>query len=144
MPSFASDKEELPSQIERYFRHNAVAWREFVAEFRSASADLPIMALAKFFVIRSNQPFDMSAYMKAQAEHIKAAFDADIDKYPTSERQKLVADWLRRNAQSHRDQIILEQARHIDDCYAAIEPFLRDLLEEPPQGTQAAQTPTEH
>lgn len=139
MPSFASDKEELKRQIERYFLQNAAKWREFVAEFRSVSTDVPVLALAKFFVIRSNQPFDMSAYMKAQADHIKAAFEADLDSIPPSERQRLVADWLRRNAQSHRDQIILEQARHIDDCYAEIEPYLRGLLEEPPLTEPATQ-----
>lgn len=138
MPSFASDKEELKRQIERYFLQNAAGWREFVAEFRSVSAEVPVLALAKFFVIRSNQPFDMSAYMKAQAEHIKAAFDADLDNIPPGERQKLVADWLRRNAQSHRDQIILDQARHIDDCYEEIEPFLRGLLEETSRPEAAA------
>lgn len=141
MPSFASDKEELQRQIERYFRMNAAAWREFVTEFQAVSVDVPVLALAKFFVIRSNQPFDMSAYMKAQAEHIRAALEADLEKMPPGERQKLVADWLRRNAQIHRDQIILEQAKHIDDCWAAVEPFLRALLDEPshpPEGADVA------
>lgn len=132
MPSFASDKAELLRQIERYFRQHAEAWRAFVSEFRSVSPDLPLLALAKFFVIRANQPFDMNAYMRAQAEHIRRALEADLEKIPPSERQKLVADWLRCNAQSHRDQIILDQARHVDDCADEIEPILRDILDAPP------------
>lgn len=130
MPSFDSDKEELQRQIERFFRANAATWREFVREFQSVSVDVPLLALAKFFVIRANQPFDMSTYMKAQAEHIRNALEADLEKTPATERQKLVAEWLRRNAQTHRDQIILEQARRLDDCCENLEPFLRELLEE--------------
>jgi len=132
MPASESDKDELLRQIDRYFRQHAEAWAAFVSEFLAVSPDLPLLALAKFFVIRSNQPFDMNAYMRAQAEHIRRALEADLEKIPPSERQKLVADWLRSNAQSHRDQIILDQARHIDDCADEIEPILREILGEHP------------
>lgn len=124
----AGDKTDLQHQIEKYFQAHTEAWRAFVAEFLGVTPDLPLVALAKFFVIRLNQPFDMPSYMKAQAEHIRRALDAELEKLPASDRQKLVAEWLRQNAQSHRDQIILDQARHIDDCAHAVEPFLRRLL----------------
>jgi hypothetical protein len=45
------------------------------------------------------------------------------------ERQKLVAEWLRNHAQSHRDQIILEQAKTIEQCSILIEPALAELLD---------------
>ena len=41
----------------------------------------------------------------------------------------LVAEWLRHNAQSHRDQIILDQARRIEQCGELVEQGLRELLE---------------
>jgi DNA-binding transcriptional regulator YbjK len=122
------DKADLQRQIEKYFQAHAEAWRAFVSEFLGVTPDLPLVALAKFFVIRLNQPFDMPSYMKAQAEHIRRALDAELEQLPANDRQKLVAEWLRQNAQSHRDQIILDQARHIDDCADTVEPFLRGLL----------------
>lgn len=128
MPPTTSGNEVLREQVERYFRANAKAWKSFATEFLAVTPDVPLLVLAKFFVIRSNQPFDMSTYMKTQAEHIKLALEDDLEKIPPAERQKLVADWLRHNAQSHRDQIILDQARLLDDCCAALEPFLRELI----------------
>lgn len=128
MAPSASDKEELHRQIERYFRSHAEAWRAFVAEFLGVSPDLPLLALAKFFVIRLNQPFDMPTYMRTQADHIRQALEADLAKVPPSERQRLVAEWLRSHAQNHRDQIILDQARLIDECAPRVEPLLRELL----------------
>jgi len=124
----AGEKADLQRQIEKYFQAHAEAWRAFVAEFLGVTPDLPLVALAKFFVIRLNQPFDMPSYMKAQAEHIRRALETELELLPAADRQKLVGEWLRQNAQSHRDQIILDQARHIDDCAGEVEPFLRNLL----------------
>jgi len=132
------DKDELPHQIERYFRSHAEAWRSFVLEFLGLSPELPLLALAKFFVIRLNQPFDMPSYMRAQADHIRQALESDLEHIPTPERQKLVAEWLRNNAQSHRDQIILDQARHLDEYALEIEPVLRELLA-PPVNSESRQ-----
>lgn len=122
------DRAELLGQIERYFRSNAETWRAFVSEFVGVSLDLPLVALAKFFVIRMNQPFDMATYMRTQADHIRQALETDLAQVPASDRQRLVAEWLRTHAQSHRDQIILDQARHIDELAPALEPVLRELL----------------
>lgn len=129
MNGSSQERSPLGLQIEKYFRTHAESWRVFVAEFLGITPELPLLALAKFFVIRLNQPFDMSSYMQSQAEHIRKALEADLEKLPAGDRQKLVAEWLRRNAQSHRDAIILDQARHIDDCAAEIEPVLKELLE---------------
>lgn len=129
MAAIEADKAELLGQIERYFRVNREAWRAFVSEFVGVSLDLPLVALAKFFVIRMNQPFDMPTYMKTQADHIRQALESDLALVPAADRQRLVAEWLRTHAQSHRDQIILDQARHIDELAPALEPLLRDLLE---------------
>ena len=126
-----SDKNrmETSEQILRFFRQHREEWRSFVADFLPVTPHPPLQALAKFFVIRSNQPFDMPAYMKAQAEFIKSSLDGSLDSSTPLERQKLVAEWLRHNAQSHRDQIILDQARRIEQCGELVEQGLRELLE---------------
>ncbi len=120
---------ETSEQILRFFRQHREEWRSFVADFLPVTPHPPLQALAKFFVIRSNQPFDMPAYMKAQAEFIKSSLDGSLDSSTPLERQKLVAEWLRHNAQSHRDQIILDQARRIEQCGELVEQGLRELLE---------------
>jgi len=122
-------KEETSEQILRFFRQHKEEWRSFVSDFLPVTPHPPLQALAKFFVIRSNQPFDMQAYMKAQAEFIKNSLDGSLDSSTPLERQKLVAEWLRHNAQSHRDQIILDQARRIEICGELVERGLKDLLE---------------
>ena len=120
---------ETSEQILRFFRQHREEWRSFVSDFLPVTPHPPLQALAKFFVIRSNQPFDMPAYMKAQAEFIKNSLDGSLDSSTPLERQKLVAEWLRHNAQSHRDQIILDQARRIEQCGELVEQGLRELLE---------------
>jgi hypothetical protein len=122
-------KEETSEQILRFFRQHKDEWRSFVSDFLPVTPHPPLQALAKFFVIRSNQPFDMHAYMKAQAEFIKTSLDGSLDSSTPLERQKLVAEWLRHNAQSHRDQIILDQARRIEICGELVERGLKELLE---------------
>lgn len=122
-------KEETSEQILRFFRQHKEEWRSFVSDFLPVTPHPPLQALAKFFVIRSNQPFDMQAYMKAQAEFIKNSLDGSLDSSTPLERQKLVAEWLRHNAQSHRDQIILDQARRIEYCGELVERGLKELLE---------------
>ena len=94
-------KEETSEQILRFFRQHKEEWRSFVSDFLPVTPHPPLQALAKFFVIRSNQPFDMQAYMKAQAEFIKNSLDGSLDSSTPLERQKLVAEWLRHNAQVH-------------------------------------------
>lgn len=122
-------KEDTAEQIVRFFRQHREEWRAFVADFLPITPRPPLQALAKFFVIRSNQPFDMQAYMKAQAEFIRQSLEGNLERLPPLERQKLVAEWLRKNAQSHRDQIILEQARTIEQCSELVESALGELLE---------------
>ena len=122
-------KEETSEQILRFFRQPREEWRSFVSDFLPVTPHPPLQALAKFFVIRSNQPFDMQAYMKAQAEFIKSSLDGSLGSSTPLERQKLVAEWLRHNAQSHRDQIILYQARRIEQCGELVEAGLKELLE---------------
>ena len=123
------NKDEQSEQIVKFFRQHREEWRRFVADFLPVSSSLPLQALAKFFVIRSNQPFDMPAYMRAQADFIRHSLEGEMATLPPAERQKLVAQWLRDNAQNHRDQIILEQARTIEQCSHLIEPALHELLE---------------
>jgi len=122
-------REETSEQILRFFRQHREEWRSFVSDFLPVTPHPPLQALAKFFVIRSNQPFDMQAYMKAQAEFIKSSLDGSLGSSTPLERQKLVAEWLRHNAQSHRDQIILDQARRIEQCGELVEAGLKELLE---------------
>jgi hypothetical protein len=123
------NKEEQSEQIVKFFRQHREEWRRFVSDFLPVSSSLPLQALAKFFVIRSNQPFDMQAYMRAQADFIRRSLEGEMATLPPPERQKLVAQWLREHAQNHRDQIILEQARTIEQCSDLIEPALYDLLD---------------
>ena len=127
--SSETNKLETSEQILRFFRQHREEWRSFVSDFLPVTPHPPLQALAKFFVIRSNQPFDMQAYMKAQAEFIRSSLDGSLDSSTPLERQKLVAEWLRHNAQSHRDQIILDQARRIELCGELVEKGLKELLE---------------
>ncbi|HXP90370.1 MAG TPA: hypothetical protein VN931_05510 [Fibrobacteria bacterium] len=129
MDQDSCNNEESAEQIVRFFRQHREEWRRFVSDFLPISPTPPLQALAKFFVIRSNQPFDMQAYMRAQADFIRKSLDSEMGALSPMERQKLVAEWLRNNAQSHRDQIILEQAKTIEQCSALIEPALADLLD---------------
>jgi len=129
MDQDSCSNEESAEQIVRFFRQHREEWRRFVSDFLPISPTPPLQALAKFFVIRSNQPFDMQAYMRAQADFIRKSLDSEMGALTAIERQKLVAEWLRNNAQSHRDQIILEQAKTIEQCSSLIEPALADLLD---------------
>jgi hypothetical protein len=129
MDQDSCSNEESAEQIVRFFRQHREEWRRFVSDFLPISPIPPLQALAKFFVIRSNQPFDMQAYMRAQADFIRKSLDNEMEALSPMERQKLVAEWLRNNAQSHRDQIILEQAKTIEQCSTLIEPSLADLLD---------------
>ena len=129
MEAAASSREESADLIVRFFRQHREDWRRFVKDFAPIHPVPPVQALAKFFVIRSNQPFDMQAYMKAQAEFIQKSLDKDLEGLGPEERQKLVAAWLRDHAQSHRDQIILEQARTIEQCGPLVEPALAEMLD---------------
>ncbi len=128
-PLSGTTREETSEQILRFFRQHREDWRKFVSDFLPVTPHPPLQALAKFFVIRSNQPFDMQAYMKAQAEFIRTSLDGSLDSSTPMERQKLVAEWLRHNAQSHRDQIILDQARRIEHCGELVEAGLKELLD---------------
>ena len=129
MDQDSCSNEESAEQIVRFFRQHREDWRRFVSDFLPISPTPPLQALAKFFVIRSNQPFDMQAYMRAQADFIRKSLDSEMGALTPMERQKLVAEWLRNNAQSHRDQIILEQAKTIEHCSTLIEPALAELLD---------------
>jgi hypothetical protein len=129
MDQDSCSNEESAEQIVRFFRQHREEWRRVVSDFLPISPIPPLQALAKFFVIRSNQPFDMQAYMRAQADFIRKSLDNEMEALSPMERQKLVAEWLRNNAQSHRDQIILEQAKTIEHCSTLIEPSLADLLD---------------
>jgi hypothetical protein len=129
MDQDSCSNEESAEQIVRFFRQHREEWRRFVSDFLPISPTPPLQALAKFFVIRSNQPFDMQAYMRAQADFIRKSLDSEMGALSAMERQKLVAEWLRNNAQSHRDQIILEQAKTIELCSILIEPALAELLD---------------
>lgn len=131
MDQAGCSREVLGEQIVRFFRQHREEWRRFVSDFLPVTHRPPLQVLAKFFVIRSNQPFDMQAYMRAQAEYIRESMNGDLEALSAVERQKMVAEWLRHHAQSHRDQIILEQARCIEQCADLIEPVLAELLEEP-------------
>ncbi len=131
MDQAGCDRDMLGEQIVRFFRQHREEWRKFVSEFVPASNRPPLQVMAKFFVIRSNQPFDMQAYMRAQAEFIRESMNGNLETLSAIERQKMVAEWLRHHAQSHRDQIILEQARCIEQCADLIDPVLSELLEEP-------------
>jgi len=122
-------EEEQAQEILRFFTKHKEEWRSFVSGLLPVSPQPPLLALAKFFVIRSNQPFDMRAYMKAQVEFIQAWLEGNFGTCTLEERQKLVSDWLRRNAQTHRDQIVLEQARRIELCWDRVEGGLKELLE---------------
>jgi hypothetical protein len=129
MEPASSSKEECADLIVRFFRQHREDWRRFVQDFVPMNSPPSVQALAKFFVIRSNQPFDMQAYMKAQAEFIKRSLDKSLPDQSPEERQKMVAAWLRDHAQGHRDQIILEQARTIEQCGSMVEPALAELLD---------------
>ena len=129
MDQDSCSNEESAEQIVRFFRQHREDWRRFVSDFLPISPTPPLQALAKFFVIRSNQPFDMQAYMRAQADFIRKSLDSEMGALTPMERQTLVAVWLRNNAQSHRDQIILEQAKTIEHCSTLIEPALAELLD---------------
>jgi len=129
MDQASCSNEECADQIVRFFQQHREDWRRFVADFAPIRPFPPVQALAKYFVIRSNQPFDMQAYMKAQADYIKRSLDANLPGLSAEERQKQVAGWLRDHAQSHRDQIILDQAKTIEQCASLVEPALAELLD---------------
>ena len=129
MDQASCSNEESAEQIVRFFRQHREEWRRFVSDFIPITPTPPLQALAKFFVIRSNQPFDMQAYMRAQAEFIRKSLESEAQTLSPADRQKLVAEWLRTHAQSHRDQIILEQAKTIELCVTLIEPALSELLD---------------
>jgi len=97
-----------------FFRSRREEWRSFVRDAMSLDATVPLMALAKFFMLKSNMPFDMNSYMRAQADRIRESL-GDLQGCDPVRRQLMVADWLRRNAQAHRDQIILEQTRTLEE-----------------------------
>jgi hypothetical protein len=112
-----------------FFRTHRAEWRSFARESREVDPSVPLIALAKFFMLKSNMPFDMSSYMQAQADRIRRSL-GDLDGCDPVRRQLMVADWLRRNAQSHRDQIILNQARALEQLGSELSPELEQLIAE--------------
>lgn len=109
-----------------FFRSRREEWRSFVREALSLDATVPLMALAKFFMLKSNMPFDMNSYMRAQADRIRESL-GDLQGCDPVRRQLMVADWLRRNAQAHRDQIILEQTRTLEEMGDELLTELKDM-----------------
>ncbi len=114
-----------------FFRARRDEWRAFVSEGVALDASVSIVALAKFFMLKLNMPFDMGSYMRAQAARIRESLGGLEDCDPVR-RQLQVADWLQRNAQQHRDQIIMEQARDLeamgDDFFAELRAMVSDLI----------------
>lgn len=115
-------------EIQRFFTRNQEDWRSFVQGSAELDPPLPLQALAKFFVIRTNLPFDMHAYMKAQAESIRAWLAVNGSVSCFEHRQVCVSGRLRGHGQRYRDEIILEQVRRIGVCWERIEAGLQALL----------------
>lgn len=118
---------ELKDKAIAFFRSRREDWRGFVREGLGLGRVVPVLALAKYFMLKSNMPFDMSSYMRAQADRIRESL-GDLEGCDPVRRQLMVADWLRRNAQSHRDQIILDQARTLERLGDVVAPELAEMV----------------
>jgi len=118
---------ELREKALAFFRSRREEWRLFVKEGLDVGRVVPVLALAKYFMLKSNMPFDMSSYMRAQADRIRESL-GDLEGCDPVRRQLMVADWLRRNAQSHRDQIILDQARTLERLGDDVAPELAGMV----------------
>jgi hypothetical protein len=129
--SKTAGEQELREKALAFFRSRREEWRDFVREGLDVGRTVPVLALAKYFMLKSNMPFDMSSYMRAQADRIRESL-GDLEACDPVRRQLMVADWLRRNAQSHRDQIILDQARTLerlgDDVAPELAAMVSDIL----------------
>jgi len=110
-----------------FFQTRREEWRAFVRESQGIGASVPVLALAKFFMLKSNMPFDMSSYMRAQADRIRESL-GELEGCDPMRKQLMVADWLKRNAQAHRDSIILDQARTLEQLGDALAPELAAMV----------------
>ena len=114
------DFQELAACAKPFFVSHWPELREFICRFLPMLGEDQLDLIIKLFILHNNMPFDMGLYMKSQRDYIEKTLVPEALGSTPEARRDAVANWIRENAQKHRQETILKQVL----CFDKIKPFI--------------------
>jgi hypothetical protein len=118
--------ESLQKTLIPFLRENRTKLIQFIENFEKLNGKQPLETLIKLFILTYNMPFNMKSYMNHQRMAIQRDLGNKVKM--NSARQTLVADWIRKKAESYRSHTILSQIVCFDRLKSEIVPAIQDEL----------------
>ncbi|MDR0517141.1 MAG: hypothetical protein LBH25_08875 [Fibromonadaceae bacterium] len=102
----------------------------FVKKMHNEFGQQDLAYALKMFVMSRNMVFNMAEYMKKQSESAEEYVKSQGKDFSHEEKHSILNNWIEKNAQQHRKQIILDQLQCIDEMAVEIVPAIEKALQE--------------
>ena len=121
----AGEMDDLKASLLPFIRSHKEKLKAFISDFQKVEGPCPLDLLIKVFILRMNMPFDMKVYMNRQTHVIQA----EIEKCEGDERQRVVSEWIRKKAESHRSKSMFQQVYCFEKLKYELLPQIKEELE---------------